>query len=130
MAHANRAALRLEHNAILPEHILLGLIQDSAGVAAKALVMLDVNLAQLQESVEAQVALALNQREHPHADSRQVLVGAQEQADLLKHNAIGTGHMLLALLQAQAQLASQNGIDPPILRDKLLELLPSDESAL
>ncbi|MEE8460353.1 MAG: Clp protease N-terminal domain-containing protein, partial [Phycisphaerales bacterium] len=89
-----------------------------------------VDLAQLQESIEAQASLALNQRDHPRADSRQVLVGAQEQADLLKHNAIGAGHMLLAMLESQAPMLTEHGIDIPILRDKLLELLPSDESAL
>ena len=47
MARANRAAAQLGHDAILPEHMLFGLIQDEAGVAARALKTVNVDLTQL-----------------------------------------------------------------------------------
>ncbi len=130
MAYANGAAARLGHNAILPEHMLLGVIQDGEGVAAKALKTLDVDLPQLHECAAAQAGVALQQRQNPHADSRQILVDAKEQADLLKHDAIGTGHMLLALFKTLEPLTPQFGLHLPALRETVLELLPSDESAL
>ena len=128
MAHANREALRLRHNAILPEHILLGLIREDGGAAAKALKAFDVDLAQLDKSVVEAAVLAVNRRKVPYVDSRQILLDAQQQADTMKHHAIGTGHMLLAVLNQEERLVSHLGIGLPELRKKIQELLPTDES--
>ena len=83
---AQEEARMLSHNYIGTEHILLGLIHEGEGVAAKALESLDISL----EAVRAQVEEIIGQGQHDHPAGT---VGEPlEHASLLKPGSGVTGH--------------------------------------
>src|SRR5690606_19248314 len=97
---AQEEAKSLNHNYIGTEHILLGLIQEGDGVAAKALGELGISL----DAVREQVIDIIGQGQQPPAGhipftprARKVLEYSLREALQLGHNYIGTEHMLLGL---------------------------------
>ncbi len=129
MALANQEALRLNHDAILPAHILLGLIKDNGGTAAKALGALQLKPNELQPEVES-LAVAAFTESAPRASSKELFHDAQAQADSLNHEYIGTGHLLLALLNKEGPLVADAiegfGANTGQLRETTLSVLASN----
>ena len=122
------------HNYIGTEHILLGLIHEHEGVAAKALESLDISL----ESVRAQVEEIIGPggkepRGHipftPRA--KKVLELSLREALKLGHNYIGTEHILLGLLRegdgVAAQVLVKLGADLARVREQVIQLLAAHE---
>src|SRR6476661_1863885 len=107
---AQEEARLLNHNYIGTEHILLGLIHEGEGVAAKALESLEISL----EAVRAQVEEIIG---HGHAAptghipftprSKKVLELSLREALQLGHNYIGTEHILLGLVREGEGVATQ-----------------------
>jgi len=102
LTYAQEEAQRFNHNYIGTEHILLGLVRETDGVAAKVLQNLDVDLSKVRSAVEfiigrggktssAEVGLT------PRA--KKVIELAVDEARRLNHSYVGTEHLLLGLLR-------------------------------
>jgi ATP-dependent Clp protease ATP-binding subunit ClpC len=99
---AQEEARMLDHNYVGPEHILLGLVHEGEGVAARALTELDVSLSAVRQQVEeligrGQQALSGHIPFTPRA--KKVLELSLREALQLGHNYIGTEHILLGILR-------------------------------
>ena len=105
LAMAREEAIRLQHDYVGTEHILLGLIREGEGVAAAVLNNLAVDLEQVQEKVEKTVrrgkaTIALG--ELPYTSrAKKVLEFAMAEARELNHSYVGTEHLLLGLLREE-----------------------------
>ena len=127
---AQDEARSLNHNYIGTEHLLLGLITEGEGVAAKALESLDIN----KDAVRAAVIDVIGEGEKPvegHIPftprAKRVFELSLREALQLGHNYIGTEHLLLGLLKEGEGVASQVliklGADLGKVRQTVIELL-------
>ena len=127
---AQEEARTLNHNYIGTEHILLGLIQESEGVAAQALEALNINLANVREEV---VKIIGQGQQSPTGHipftprAKKVLELSLREALQFGHNYIGTEHILLGLIKegegVAAQVLKQLGAELQTVRQKVVELL-------
>jgi ATP-dependent Clp protease ATP-binding subunit ClpA len=127
---AQQEARLLDHNFIGTEHILLGLIHEGEGVAAKALESLDISLEAVREKVEETIGPAgTSTTSSPPFTPRakKVLELSLREALQLGHNYIGTEHMLLGLVRegdgVAAQVLVSLGADLSRVRVKVIQLL-------
>ena len=107
---AQEEARLLNHSFIGTEHILLGLIHEGEGVAAKALEPLGVTLEAVREKVEETIGLAgtAPTGSPPFTPrAKKVLELSLREALQLGHNYIGTEHMLLGLVREGEGVAAQ-----------------------
>lgn len=128
---AREEARRLDHDYLGTEHILLGLIREGEGIGAAALQNLAIDLAQVRIEVEKAVgkgggALFLGQIPFtPRA--KKVLELAVTEARNLRHNYIGTEHLLLGLIRegegVAAQILTNLGADLGKVREEVSNLL-------
>ena len=127
---AQEEARLLNHNYIGTEHILLGLIHEGEGVAAKALEALGISL----ESVRGQVEEIIGQGGNSPSGyipftprAKKVLELSLREALQLGHNYIGTEHILLGLIRegegVAAQVLVELGADLARVREQVIELL-------
>jgi ATP-dependent Clp protease ATP-binding subunit ClpC len=107
---AQEEARMLNHNYIGTEHILLGLIHEGEGVAAKALNSLGISL----QTVRQQVEEIVGQGQHSPAGhipftprAKKALELSLREALQLGHNYIGTEHILLGLIREGEGVAAQ-----------------------
>ena len=107
---AQDEARALKHNYIGTEHILLGLLREEEGLAARVLESLDITV----EEVRAQVARIVGQGDEVTSGqipftprAKKVLELALREALSLGHNYIGTEHILLGLLREEEGLAAR-----------------------
>ena len=136
LAMARDEAIRLQHDYVGTEHILLGLIREGEGVAAAVLTNLNVDLDQVNERVEESVrkgkaTIALG--ELPYTSrAKKVLEFAMAEARELNHSYVGTEHLLLGLLREEKGIAAQVlnalGISLEEARAETLKVLGSDVS--
>src|SRR5690606_2907407 len=136
LAMAREEAIRLQHDYVGTEHILLGLIREGEGVAAAVLMNLNVDLEQIHERVEESVrkgkaTIALG--ELPYTSrAKKVLEYAMAEARELNHSYVGTEHLLLGLLREErgiaAQVLNSLGVSLEEARAQTLKLLGSDVS--
>ena len=134
LAMAREEAIRLQHDYVGTEHILLGLIREGEGVAAAVLTNLSVDLEQVQERVEESVrrgkaTIALG--ELPYTSrAKKVLEFAMAEARELNHSYVGTEHLLLGLLREEkgiaAEVLGQLGVSLEDARRETLKLLGSE----
>jgi ATP-dependent Clp protease ATP-binding subunit ClpA len=107
---AGEEARMLNHNYIGTEHILLGLIHEGEGVAAKALESLGIGLEAVRQQVEAIIGQG-QQAPSGHIPftprTKKVLELALREATQLGHNYIGTEHILLGLIRESEGVAAQ-----------------------
>ncbi|MFD5387884.1 Clp protease N-terminal domain-containing protein [Streptomyces sp. NPDC127074] len=120
-----RAASNAE---IRPEHLILGLLVDPEGLAAKAIVAQDVLLDTVRQAATAALPPAADSMPALvpfDADARKVLELTFREALRLGHNYIGTEHILLALLEHEdgAGLLTGLGIDKATAVDTLTKAL-------
>ncbi|MDA8270529.1 MAG: ATP-dependent Clp protease ATP-binding subunit [Actinomycetota bacterium] len=127
---AQEEARLLNHNFIGTEHILLGLIHEGEGVAARALESFGITLEAVREKVEETIgpaggATAGSPPFTPRA--KKVLELSLREALQLGHNYIGTEHMLLGLVRegegVAAQVLVSLGADLPRVRQQVIQLL-------
>ena len=136
LAMAREEAIRLQHDYVGTEHILLGLIREGEGVAAAVLMNLNVDLEQIHERIEESVrkgkaTIALG--ELPYTSrAKKVLEYAMAEARELNHSYVGTEHLLLGLLREEkgiaAQVLNSLGVSLEEARAETLKLLGSDVS--
>jgi ATP-dependent Clp protease ATP-binding subunit ClpC len=131
VVQAQEEARALNHDFIGPEHILLGLVGEGQGVAAKALESLGIRLETVRERVEDTVPPGLYSRPSGHIPftppAKKVLGLSLSEAKLLGHPYIGTEHILLGLLRqgegVAAQVLTGLGADLDGVRERVLQLL-------
>ena len=126
---AHQEAARLGHPYIGTEHILLGLLSEGEGVAAKALGSLNVNLDDVRSTVENNIGRGDDPAAEPNYTPRakKVIELAVEEAQNLGHNYIGTEHLLLGLIRegegVAAQVLTGMGADISMVRQRVIEML-------
>src|SRR6266511_1064380 len=127
---AQEEARMLNHNYIGTEHILLGLIHEGEGVAAKALESLNISL----EAVRSQVEEIIGQGQSAPTGhipftprAKKILELSLREALQLGHNYIGTEHILLGLIRegegVAAQVLQKLGADLNRVRQQVIQLL-------
>src|SRR5438094_1787501 len=137
MQLANQEAQRFNHEYIGTEHILLGLVKEGSGVAANVLKNLDIDLRKIRLEVEKIVPSGpdmVTMGKLPQTPrAKKVIEYAIEEARDLKHNYVGTEHLLLGLLREEGGVAGQVllnlGVSLDAVRMEVLILLdPSARS--
>jgi len=110
MLLANQEAHRFNHGYIGTEHILLGLVKEDAGVAPNVLKSLHVDLREIRREVEKIVQFgtdAVTTGKLPQTPrAKKVIEYAIEESRNLKHDYVGTEHLLLGLLSEQEGVAA------------------------
>jgi len=127
---AQEEARMLNHNYIGTEHILLGLIHEGEGVAAKALESLGISLDAVRQQVEEIIGQG-QQAPSGHIPftprAKKVLELSLREALQLGHNYIGTEHILLGLIRegegVAAQVLVKLGADLSRVRQQVIQLL-------
>ncbi len=133
---AQEEAKRLSHNFIGTEHLLLGLVREGSGIAARALQNMNVDLNRVRSEVE---------RITPRGDkilfqgitytprAKRVVELSIEESQNLGHNYVGTEHILLGLLREgegiAAQVLTNMEIDLKRARKEVIQLLGGEEGA-
>jgi ATP-dependent Clp protease ATP-binding subunit ClpC len=136
LARDEAAALR--HEYVAPEHILLAMARDADGVAAAALRELKIDLAELTRRLTEAMAGGLAQNpgsDFPYtSQAKKVFEGALDEARSLKHNYVGTEHMLLGLLRLRnspgADTLRALGVTIEAARSEVSRLLGISEAPL
>ena len=127
---AQEEARMLDHNYIGTEHILLGLIREGDGVAARVLESLRISLDAVRQKVEEIIGRG-EQAPSGHIPftprAKKVLELSLREALLLDHNYIGTEHILLGLIREGKGVAPQVlvtlGADLGRVRQQVIQLL-------
>ena len=132
---AQDEARALNHNYIGTEHLLLGLIHEGEGVAAKALESMDISL----DAVRAQVVEIIGEGQSAPSGhipftprAKKVLELSLREALQLGHNYIGTEHILLGLLRegegVAAQVLTNLGADLGSVRQTVMQMLSGHDA--
>ncbi|MFZ1827131.1 MAG: ATP-dependent Clp protease ATP-binding subunit, partial [Chitinophagales bacterium] len=113
ISYSREEALRLGHDHIGTEHLLLGLIREGGGLAIKVLQSLEVNMVLLRKSVEEAIR-EKSPRQVVNAGSLPLTKQAEKvlkitvlEAKVLKSETIGTEHLLLSILKNKDNIATQ-----------------------
>ena len=133
---AQEEARKINHNYIGTEHLLLGLIQEGEGIAARALEAMHVEL----DAVRGQVVEIIGLGSTPPSGhipftprAKKVLELSLREALQLGHNYIGTEHILLGLIRegegVAAKVLVKLGVDLERLRNHVLKMLSGAPSA-
>ncbi|MCI9887158.1 ATP-dependent Clp protease ATP-binding subunit [Micrococcales bacterium 31B] len=123
-------ARRLNHNYIGTEHLLLGMIHEGEGIAAKALEAMGITLELMREQVQE----SLGQGQHPPSGhipftprAKKVLELSLREGLQLGHTFIGTEHILLGILREGEGVAAQSlvklGADLAQVRQQVLQMI-------
>lgn len=134
LALAQEEAIRLNHNNIGTEHILLGLISEGEGIAAKALLALNLDMDKIQSEVETLIGKGQESTQNIHYTPRakKVIELSMDEARKLGHTYVGTEHILLGLIRegegVAARVLNNLGVSLNKARQQVLQLLGSNES--
>jgi ATP-dependent Clp protease ATP-binding subunit ClpC len=127
---AQEEAQRFQHNYIGTEHLLLGLVREGEGVAAKVLLNLGVQLNVVRQNIDAIIrkgdqaivgSIGLTPR------AKKVIELAVDEARRMQHHYIGTEHILLGLVREGEGIAALTlesmGVDLARVREETLRVL-------
>src|SRR5690625_1041291 len=134
LALSQEEAIRLKHNSIGTEHILLGLIREGNGIAAKALEALGINSEDIQKEVETLNGQGQSPMQSIHYTPRakKVVELSQDEARKLGHSYVGTEHILLGLIREGEGVAARvlRNLDVSLnkARQQVLTLLGASEA--
>ncbi|MGG2972123.1 ATP-dependent protease ATP-binding subunit ClpC [Geobacillus stearothermophilus] len=134
LALAQEEAIRLGHNNIGTEHILLGLIREGEGIAAKALMALGLDPDKIQKEVESLIGRGneVSHTLHYTPRAKKVIELSMDEARKLGHSYVGTEHILLGLIRegegVAARVLNNLGVSLNKARQQVLQLLGSNES--
>lgn len=135
LALSQEEAIRLGHNNIGTEHILLGLVREGEGIAAKALLALGLGPEKIQEEVENLIGRGqdASQTIHYTPRAKKVIELSMDEARKLGHSYVGTEHILLGLIRegegVAARVLNNLGVSLNKARQQVLQLLGSNESS-
>lgn len=103
MELAGKSSKMMHHNYIGTEHLLLGLLKEGSGVAAKVLMSMGVEENKIMDLIESLIApsagVAILDAEGYSPRTLRVLEAAQNEAERFKSSEIGTEHLLIALIK-------------------------------
>jgi len=127
ISYSREEAIRLGHDYIGPEHLLLGLIREGESPAVNILQELNVDLSQLKRSVESAVKGTINPVNLANLpltrQAEKILKITRLEAKLLKSDVIKTEHLLLSILREEnnvaAQILARFGVTYDIIRAEL-----------
>lgn len=134
LALAQEEAVRLGHNNIGTEHILLGLVSEGEGIAAKALTALGLESSKIQQEVEKLIGKGekVSQTIHYTPRAKKVIELSMDEARKLGHSYVGTEHILLGLIRegegVAARVLNNLGVSLNKARQQVLQLLGNNES--
>ena len=128
---AQGEAKRLGSEYVGPEHILLGLLKEEDSVAIKILANLNINLAELSKEVEKKIGESsgtlLMEMTQGNDRYQKMVEYSREEAKRLKHNYVGTEHILLAILRDNNNIAgsalSGFSVNYNVIKSEILRLL-------
>jgi len=132
---AQEEAINFNHDYIGTEHILIGLVKEEEGVASQVLKELGVDVDKVVEEVERLVGRGEYQQVSeitftPRA--KKVLELASQEASQLKHNYIGTEHVLLGLIKEGSGVAirilADLGVNPDNVYTEVMKVLMESET--
>jgi ATP-dependent Clp protease ATP-binding subunit ClpC len=139
ISYSREEALRLGHDYMGVEHLLLGIIREGEGMAIKILKNLNVDLSDLRKTIEGSIKVSsgktlnnLNQIPLVKQAEKALKVTYLE-ARLFKTTLIGTEHLLLAILKDEDNLVTKTlekfNVDYTVVRDELKNLLTEEPRA-
>lgn len=136
LALAQEEATRLHHPGVGTEHILLGLVREGEGIAARALQMLGVEANKVQQEVERIIGEGQGQVSAmtytPRA--KKVIELSIDEARKLNHTYVGTEHILLGLIRegegVAARVLGNMNVSLNKARQQVLQLLGGDATEL
>src|SRR5438445_4855992 len=131
LALAQNEAMLLNHNYIGVEHLLLGLVREGEGVAARTLDSLGVELTKVRTAVEFMVGRGKTTTSPSeitlHPRTKKVIELAIDEARKLGHSHVGTEHLLLGLVREGDGIASgvleSLGVAPEKVRHQVIATL-------
>ncbi|MDW7651132.1 MAG: ATP-dependent Clp protease ATP-binding subunit [Bacillota bacterium] len=135
---AQDEAKRFSHSFVGTEHILLGLVREGEGIAAKVLLTMGVELDSVRLEIEKLIGKG-DQRSVPQGvnytpRAKKVIELAIEEGQSLGHNYVGTEHLLLGLIREgegiAAQVLANLGVDLARTRKSVLALLGGEDEPL
>lgn len=133
VAYAQEEARRLNHNVIGTEHLLLGLLREGEGVAARALRNMGVDIQRVRQQVEMMIGVGPFMIQGPIGytpRAKRVMELAIDESRKLGHNYVGTEHILLGLIRegdgVAAQVLTNLGISLEKAQAEVLNLLGAD----
>jgi ATP-dependent Clp protease ATP-binding subunit ClpC len=132
---AQEEARHMNHSYIGTEHLLLGLLREEEGIAARVLTDLGLTVTQVRRVVEHIVGRSERAPGNLQLSdqTKKVIEMAVEEAKRLGHRYIGTEHLLLALVRGQDSVAAailQNfNINREIVRRRVLNLMSQESNA-
>jgi len=112
LVHAQEEAGNRGHSYIEPEHLLLGLLRLKAGFAAAALPALGIDQASVETQLESGPHKPVIERVIPTSRTRRVIESAFRLANDWQHGRVGTGHLLMSLVQ------EADGVTAAVFREK------------
>ncbi|MEP7263070.1 MAG: ATP-dependent Clp protease ATP-binding subunit [Bacteroidota bacterium] len=128
ITYSREEALRLGHDYIGTEHLLLGLIREGEGMAIKFLKSLNINLVELRKSIENAVKGSTGNVSNLNnipltKQAEKALKITYLEAKIFKSEIIGTEHLLLSILKDEdniaTQILNQFGVTYDIMREEL-----------
>lgn len=134
LALSQEEAVRLGHNNIGTEHILLGLVSEGEGIAAKALHAIGLGADKIRAEVESLIGKGneVSQTIHYTPRAKKVIELSMDEARKLGHSYVGTEHILLGLIRegegVAARVLNNLGVSLNKARQQVLQLLGSSES--
>jgi ATP-dependent Clp protease ATP-binding subunit ClpA len=135
LALAQDEAIRFNHNYIGPEHLLLGLVREGEGVAARALGALGIGLGPLRRAVEQVIGRGESTTSPSEITltprTKKVIELAIDEGRKLAHNDIGTEHLLLGILRDDTSMACkvlvEQGATLEKVRAYVIAMLSNDQ---
>jgi len=135
MVYSQEEAIRLNHNYIGTEHLLLGLVREGEGTAAQVLKNKGITLDLARQQVEAAIGKGQQRVEQVMGytpRTKTIIELSVDEARRMGHNYIGTEHLLLALIREgegiAAKMLTGMGLNFDSVRQELMALL-NDETA-
>jgi ATP-dependent Clp protease ATP-binding subunit ClpC len=137
ITYSREEALRLGHDYIGTEHLLLGIIREGEGSAVKLLRALNVNLMDLRKDIEALTAGSARKTNNNLGNiplvkqAERALKITYLEAKIFKSSVIGTEHLLLSILKDDDSVATKSlmkfGVDYDTVKGELENGLPGNE---
>ena len=139
IAYSKEEALRLGHDFIGTEHLMLGLLRDGSGKAINILNALDVDLTHLRRKVEIlspanpNVAVAPNEKRNLHLtrQAERALKTTFLEAKLFQSSSINTAHLLLCILRNEndptTKLLNKLKVDYDIVKEQFKYMITNDD---
>ena len=139
IAYSKEEALRLGHDFIGTEHLMLGLLRDGSGKAINILDALDIDLTNLRRKVEilspanSGIAIAANEKKNLHLtrQAERALKTTFLEAKLFQSSSINTAHLLLCILRNEndptTKLLNKLKVDYDNVKDQFKFMIANEE---